>query len=70
MAAGILREHGPNAYDFSHDKIRDAAYAALGPPAAASCTWRSRGRSKRRAPGRGGDGAALRAGGATAQAIH
>ena len=29
---GILRAHGPNAYDFSHGRIRDAAYAALGPP--------------------------------------
>jgi predicted ATPase len=26
---GILRAHGPNAYDFSHGRIRDAAYAAL-----------------------------------------
>jgi hypothetical protein len=29
---GILRAHGPNAYDFSHGRIREAAYAALGPP--------------------------------------
>ena len=29
---GIVRAHGPNAYDFSHGRIRDAAYAALGPP--------------------------------------
>ena len=29
---GILRAHGPNAYDFSHGRIRDAAYTALGPP--------------------------------------
>jgi DNA-binding SARP family transcriptional activator len=29
---GIVRAHGPNAYDFSHGKIRDAAYAALSPP--------------------------------------
>ena len=29
---GILRAHGPNAYDFSHGRIRDAAYAALSPP--------------------------------------
>ena len=29
---GILRAHGPNAYDFSHGRIRDAAYAGLGPP--------------------------------------
>ena len=29
---GILRAHGPNAYDFSHGRIRDAVYAALGPP--------------------------------------
>ena len=29
---GIFRAHGPNAYDFSHGRIRDAAYAALGPP--------------------------------------
>jgi len=29
---GIVRAQGPNAYDFSHGRIRDAAYAALGPP--------------------------------------
>jgi DNA-binding SARP family transcriptional activator len=29
---GIVRAHGPNAYDFSHGRIRDAAYAELGPP--------------------------------------
>jgi DNA-binding SARP family transcriptional activator len=29
---GIVRAHGPNSYDFSHGRIRDAAYAALGPP--------------------------------------
>ena len=29
---GIVRAHGPNAYDFSHGRIRDGAYAALGPP--------------------------------------
>jgi len=29
---GIVRAHGPNAYDFSHGRIRDAAYTALGPP--------------------------------------
>ena len=29
---GIIRAHGPNAYDFSHGRIRDAAYATLGPP--------------------------------------
>jgi DNA-binding SARP family transcriptional activator len=29
---GIVRAQGPNAYDFSHGKIRDAAYAALSPP--------------------------------------
>ncbi|GGT62317.1 SARP family transcriptional regulator [Actinomadura citrea] len=29
---GIVRAHGPGAYDFSHGRIRDAAYAALGPP--------------------------------------
>ncbi len=28
----IVLAHGPNAYDFSHGRIRDAAYAALGPP--------------------------------------
>ena len=27
----IIREHGPDAYDFSHDKLREAAYGALGP---------------------------------------
>jgi hypothetical protein len=29
---GIVRAHGPNSYDFGHGRIRDAAYAALGPP--------------------------------------
>jgi DNA-binding SARP family transcriptional activator/tetratricopeptide (TPR) repeat protein len=29
---GIVRAHGPNAYDFSHGRIRDAAYSALSPP--------------------------------------
>jgi hypothetical protein len=29
---GIVRAHGPNAYDFSHGRIRDAAYASLSPP--------------------------------------
>jgi DNA-binding SARP family transcriptional activator len=29
---GIVRAHGPSAYDFSHGRIRDAAYAALSPP--------------------------------------
>lgn len=29
---GIIRAHGPNSYDFSHGRIRDAAYAALSPP--------------------------------------
>jgi tetratricopeptide (TPR) repeat protein len=29
---GIVRAHGPNAYDFSHGSIRDAAYASLTPP--------------------------------------
>ncbi|HWH05995.1 MAG TPA: hypothetical protein VNT23_06135 [Gaiellaceae bacterium] len=28
---GVVRAHGPNAYDFSHGKIREAAYRALGP---------------------------------------
>ncbi len=28
----IVREHGLNSYDFSHDKLREVAYAALGPP--------------------------------------
>lgn len=28
---GIIREHGSDAYDFSHGKIRDAAYEALSP---------------------------------------
>ncbi len=27
----IIREHNASAYDFSHDKIREAAYAALSP---------------------------------------
>ena len=29
---GIVRAHGPNAYDFSHGRIRDAAYSSLSPP--------------------------------------
>jgi hypothetical protein len=29
---GIVRTQGPNAYDFSHGRIRDAAYDALSPP--------------------------------------
>jgi DNA-binding SARP family transcriptional activator len=29
---GIVRAHGTNAYDFSHGRIRDAAYDALSPP--------------------------------------
>jgi len=29
---GIVRAHGPSAYDFSHGRIRDAAYATLSPP--------------------------------------
>lgn len=29
---GIVRADGPNAYDFSHGRIRDAAYAMLSPP--------------------------------------
>ncbi|HEY7077065.1 MAG TPA: AAA family ATPase [Solirubrobacteraceae bacterium] len=29
---GLVRAHGPNQYDFSHGRIRDAAYAALSPP--------------------------------------
>jgi DNA-binding SARP family transcriptional activator len=29
---GIVRAHGPSAYDFSHGRIRDAAYAMLSPP--------------------------------------
>jgi hypothetical protein len=29
---GIVRAHGSAAYDFSHGRIRDAAYAALSPP--------------------------------------
>lgn len=28
---GIVRAHGPNAYDFSHGRIREAAHEALGP---------------------------------------
>jgi DNA-binding SARP family transcriptional activator len=30
--ARILREHEAGVYDFSHDKIREVAYAALSPP--------------------------------------
>jgi DNA-binding SARP family transcriptional activator len=29
---GIVRAHGPGAYDFSHGRIRDAVYGALSPP--------------------------------------
>jgi hypothetical protein len=29
---GIVRAHGPGAYDFSHGRIGDAAYDALSPP--------------------------------------
>jgi DNA-binding SARP family transcriptional activator len=29
---GIVRAHGPNAYDFSHGRIREAAYADFSPP--------------------------------------
>jgi DNA-binding SARP family transcriptional activator len=29
---GIIRAHGPSFYDFSHARIRDAAYARLSPP--------------------------------------
>jgi DNA-binding SARP family transcriptional activator len=29
---GIVRAHGPGAYDFTHARIRDAAYARLSPP--------------------------------------
>ena len=28
---GVVRAHGPNAYDFSHGRIREAAYQALSP---------------------------------------
>ena len=28
---GLIREHGSDAYDFTHGKIRDAAYDALSP---------------------------------------
>ena len=28
---GVIREHGTDAYDFAHGKIRDAAYEALSP---------------------------------------
>jgi predicted ATPase len=28
---GIVREQGLHAYDFGHDRIRDAAYARIGP---------------------------------------
>jgi DNA-binding SARP family transcriptional activator len=28
----IVREHGPNAYDFTHDKLRDVAYAETSAP--------------------------------------
>jgi hypothetical protein len=28
---GIIREHGTDAYDFAHGKIRDAAYSSLSP---------------------------------------
>ena len=29
---GIVREQGPNVYDFSHDKLREVAYGAIGAP--------------------------------------
>ena len=29
---GIVRAQGPSIYDFGHGRIRDAAYASLGPP--------------------------------------
>lgn len=32
---GLVRAHGPRAYDFSHGKIREAAYRALSPVQAA-----------------------------------
>jgi tetratricopeptide (TPR) repeat protein len=28
----IIADHGPDAYDFTHDKIREVAYRALSPP--------------------------------------
>src|SRR5581483_9137974 len=28
----LIREHGADAYDFSHARIREAAYLALSPP--------------------------------------
>ncbi|GAB90032.1 ATP-binding protein [Gordonia rhizosphera] len=31
--SGVIREHGIDAYDFSHNKIRDVAYAGLSPAA-------------------------------------
>jgi len=33
---GLVRAHGPNAYDFSHGKIREVAYGALSPAHASS----------------------------------
>jgi DNA-binding SARP family transcriptional activator/tetratricopeptide (TPR) repeat protein len=33
---GIVRAHGPSAYDFSHGKIRDVAYGALSPAQASN----------------------------------
>ena len=34
-----MKERGPNAYDFTHDKIRDVAYGETSAPrSAASCT--------------------------------
>jgi DNA-binding SARP family transcriptional activator/predicted ATPase len=29
---GIVREQGPNTYDFTHDKLREVAYGAIGAP--------------------------------------
>ena len=29
---GLVRAHGPSAYDFSHGRIRDVVYDTLGPP--------------------------------------
>ena len=34
----IIREQGPNAYDFSHDKLRDVAYGETRPPSGGYCT--------------------------------
>lgn len=30
---GVFRSHGPDGYDFTHGKLRDAAYAGIGPAA-------------------------------------